>query len=581
MRRLALAAVAAALSGIGASDALAAGGYAITDLGTLGGTYSEANAISESGLIVGRSSLAGGFPYHAVLWTGGPPIDLGTLGGTVSDASGVNDAGQVVGTSTTTAGPSYHRAFLYDGGPLLDLGTLGGSSSFGWGINGAGTVVGGADLPSFPGRRAFRYSGAVMTDLGTLVGDSTSSAQAINDVGVIVGNSGAASESPSAFAYYPLAGAMVDLGTYGGLWSFGVDVNDEGDFLINVVTSIVPGMSHAVIDSAGTTITLGTLGGNFAQATGFNNHGQVVGLADVSFNFHGFLFTGGEMLDVNTLLPAGSGWTIAFANDINDAGQIVGLGVHNGQSHAYLLTPNTAAGANVVVQPVDSAAGATPVTLTFTNVSVPGGTTLTTSSSGSPPPAGFTLGAPPTYYELATTASFAGSIEVCIDATGIDFGGAAPELFHYENAVWVDVTTSVSGAVVCGSVGSLSPFALFAPEAPAYEICPLYDASKVQRSGRTIPIKLQLCDEAGANRSSPQVALHATEVVLVSSEASGPIEDSGNANPDSDFRYDATLGGTGGYIFNLSTGGLATGTYAVLFTVGEQPHVYKTHFQIG
>jgi hypothetical protein len=41
--------------------------------------------------------------------------------------------------------------------------------------------------------------------------------------------------------------------------------------------------------------------------------------------------------------------------------------------------------------------------------------------------------------------------------------------------------------------------------------------------------------------------------------------DAGNANPDFDFRYDAALAG---YIFNLKTTGLGTGTYQLCFTVG-------------
>jgi hypothetical protein len=39
--------------------------------------------------------------------------------------------------------------------------------------------------------------------------------------------------------------------------------------------------------------------------------------------------------DLNTLLPVGSGWTLAVANGINDSGQIVG----NGNNGAFLLTP--------------------------------------------------------------------------------------------------------------------------------------------------------------------------------------------------------------------------------------------------
>jgi hypothetical protein len=46
------------------------------------------------------------------------------------------------------------------------------------------------------------------------------------------------------------------------------------------------------------------------------------------------------MVDLNTLIPNDSGWTLTAASSINDAGQITGWGVNpNGLQHAYLLTP--------------------------------------------------------------------------------------------------------------------------------------------------------------------------------------------------------------------------------------------------
>jgi probable HAF family extracellular repeat protein len=244
----ALALLAALTSGV----ARAEGGYSITDLGTLGGTYSEANAISANGKIVGRASLSGSFPYHAFLYTNGTMTDLGTLGGADSDASDVNEVGEVVGSSTNAAGK--FRAFLYAGASMLDLGTLGGPWSFGWAINDAGVVVGGADT-SASGRHAFRYSGGVMTDLGVLPGAAYSSANAINAAGTIVGDSGPIGSS-SVFGYG--LGGMVDLGTFGGTLARGVDVNDFGDILVSVGTGT--GTGHGVISSAsGPLITLGTL----------------------------------------------------------------------------------------------------------------------------------------------------------------------------------------------------------------------------------------------------------------------------------------------------------------------------------
>jgi hypothetical protein len=115
---------------------------------------------------------------------------------------------------------------------------------------------------------------------------------------------------------------------------------------------------------------------------------------------------------------------------------------------------------------------------------------------------------------------------------------------------------------------------------PGYEACLLYDATKAVRSGATIPIKLQLCDTSGANLSTSSIVLHATSMTQTSTNISGVIEDPGNANPDSDFRFDSTLGSTGGYIFNLKTTGLATGTYNLNFTVSGDSFIYAAPFQV-
>jgi hypothetical protein len=115
---------------------------------------------------------------------------------------------------------------------------------------------------------------------------------------------------------------------------------------------------------------------------------------------------------------------------------------------------------------------------------------------------------------------------------------------------------------------------------PRYRVCLLYDPTKAVKSGSNIPIKLQLCDSSGNDLSSSSIVLQATRVVQVSTSISGAVEDSGNANPDNNFRFDATLGSTGGYIFNLKTTGLSTGTYAVNFTVTGDSFVYGANFQV-
>ena len=99
-------------------------------------------------------------------------------------------------------------------------------------------------------------------------------------------------------------------------------------------------------------------------------------------------------------------------------------------------------------------------------------------------------------------------------------------------------------------------------------------------SGAVIPIKLELCDANGNDLSTSSIIVHATGVVLVSANTPGTLESAGNANPDNDFRFDSTLGSGGGYIFNLSTGGLGTGTYNLQFTAGSDTVPHAAQFEV-
>jgi probable HAF family extracellular repeat protein len=86
---------------------------------------------------------------------------------------------------------------------------------------------------------------------------------------------------------------------------------------------------------------LGTLGGTDSVALGVNDLGDVVEHAHVAGDtFHAFVYRGGVLLDVNSLIPAGSGLTLTDALDINNRGQIVGWGFNaNDERRAFLLAP--------------------------------------------------------------------------------------------------------------------------------------------------------------------------------------------------------------------------------------------------
>ena len=113
---------------------------------------------------------------------------------------------------------------------------------------------------------------------------------------------------------------------------------------------------------------------------------------------------------------------------------------------------------NPIVSPVDAATGTSPVTLSFTGVTKAGNTTLTISATGPPAPSGFSLGSPPKYFLLNTTAIY-GSVIVCIVDPSVT---AASRLLHFDAAgIATDVTGTVTPPQICsGPLTSLSPFTI-------------------------------------------------------------------------------------------------------------------------
>lgn len=121
-----------------------------------------------------------------------------------------------------------------------------------------------------------------------------------------------------------------------------------------------------------------------------------------------------------------------------------------------IVPPNTPPGSNVVVTPEPG------VSLEFTNVTE-GGYTTSTSSTENPAPSDPPFEVAGVYYDISTTATFTGTITVCIeyDDTGMTFlEELALRFWHLEGGVWVNVTSSLdtTNNNICGNVTSLSWF---------------------------------------------------------------------------------------------------------------------------
>jgi probable HAF family extracellular repeat protein len=191
--------------------------------------------INEAGVIVGNLGAPDddqfGLDMHAFMTGPGGEgvIDLGTLGGSRSQAMGINKHGQVVGWSTTPVDNMSH-AFITDAGGtgMRDLGNIGGSCAAANAVNNQGRVVGYACAPGDQYTHAFitDEGGAGMRDLGTL-GGLNSAAMAVNAGGVVVGWADTAKHTRHAFRTGRNGEGMVDLDT-GGHQSQALGINARG-----------------------------------------------------------------------------------------------------------------------------------------------------------------------------------------------------------------------------------------------------------------------------------------------------------------------------------------------------------------
>jgi len=284
--------------------------YKIVIIASDGKKASMATAINDAGDVAANGHREG------YLFRDGKLIDLGSLGGPFVYPYGINSSGVVVGQASSPENVT--RAFWWEDGKMREIGV-----GIAYAVNDSGIAVG------------YKYVGggyrAALWDHGTekVFGepaDGGSFAKSINQHGDMAGYSG-----KRACAW--LDGKFVDLGIP---FSYGLAINNQRQ----IAGSTQAGKGF--VWQEGKTTYLDPLPG-FTKAIveDINERGEVVGYSfSETLSWHATLWVDGKPRDLNSLIPANTGWKLEKAHAINDSGQIVGEGKFAGETTAYLLTPS-------------------------------------------------------------------------------------------------------------------------------------------------------------------------------------------------------------------------------------------------
>lgn len=323
--------------------------------------------------------------------------------------TGINAAGQVAGTVTDSLGRTravrYTDAIGWEFVPGLTWGSTAA------GINAHGDIVGTRLVGAL--KHAYRYNGgsSLIDDIAPLTNGSSSSGLAINDNGEVVGQSDVGNNVQRGFRASPSLPA-VQLPTLGGNFGNACGINSSGQVAETSITA--GGFEHAArVEADGVTIVdlgsfdgptgfsvacaiddLGHVGG-FSSANGFavfrafrfdTNHLVAVDgtlpslfanvesianaasagwyISSVNGNQYAMLHTDANgAVDLNTQIPANSGWVLTEIKGINASGQMVGDGLLNNVAGVFRLTPAS----QDTTPPVINSVTLTPATISVVN----------------------------------------------------------------------------------------------------------------------------------------------------------------------------------------------------------------------
>ncbi len=357
--------------GLSVAASVSAQTYTVVDLGSLGQFDTFAFSISDSSRVAGYSYVplnpGPGFIRHGFLWQQGQMQDLGTLvTGGDSWATDINEAGQISGHAQSVVNGDSHP-ILYKDGVMQDLGWPVPHGGEARGLNDLTQVVGYTVTDAYLFHAAFWSQSTGFQDLTTLTAAAQGLAEDLNDHTQVIGWSlsapcggpnGLQSSRATMWEKSGTGWVATDLGTLGtDCFSDAFGINQSGHVVGNSgAFTTTAALWQKTAGGTWTILSLGSLGsGGSSTAYRINNREQIVGESQSAAygQYHAILWQCGSMIDLNTRIPAGSGWVLTAATGINDLGEIVGYGTLNGGNYrGFLLKPSTTACCGLTAIPI-------------------------------------------------------------------------------------------------------------------------------------------------------------------------------------------------------------------------------------
>jgi len=517
--------------------------YQVTDLRALAqqrGYDSISATISTSGRVWGylhRSNTRG----PLVVYENGALHDVFVPeipGFSAFSVSDMNDAGDMVGSAHNNAPAGDGGvAILIQNGNVTNLGSFGYLTAEARFINNSGHIAGQVrEFLNFPYDsipHGFVYSNGSVSFVPNLIGRG-SGVMGLTEAGQIGGtifpalNNGFQQQAfsflngqISAFPYVRECSVNTIIES-GDLFGYCVNNSNGNLFAAKISNGIVTNLGMLPIHPQ-----------TYCRANDANDTGLAVGGCFVNGNSlttaRALIFNEGQIYDVNERTPPTFNVVLRDAGRVGNDGRI--LAYSSSSNSTYLLTPTN---------------DTTPPTVFVNDVYYPASNAL------------------------GGVAHYAFGVQD-------DFDRNPTVSYSIGSGSFFPIGSTEVTATARDATGNTSTATFNVHIYPVYQVEALFDQTKAHKSGSTVPIKIRVLDMNGNNVSSSSLPANALGTFQIDSGASYNAEDSGNANPDFNFRFEL---GQQAYIYNLKIQGYETGTYWLRFRIGNTPVEYHVEFQV-